>query len=160
MSDQKSKKLSIAPQIYVIMGNPIPLARARFGKRQIYDAQKHQKFLCGIQIRTQHDEKPFYEGPLSLSVNFFMPLPQMPKLQKALIAKHYHDYKPDLSNMLKFIEDVCTGILYKDDASISHVVMAKTYDKEPRVEFSLRELKGECLTSRPCDNCYIFGDQE
>ena len=51
-----------------------------------------------------------------------------------------HYSRPDLSNLIKFIEDVATGILYKDDCIIAELVSYKHYDTNPRTEFMITPL--------------------
>lgn len=119
---------------YVIPGNPIPLARPRFFNGRVYDSQKQVKFATGIIIRHQHGDRPKYEGPLHLNVNFFMKPPKKN-------INTWHTNTPDLDNMLKFIADVSIGILYEDDKNIAKITTCKIYDNDPRVEFTLTPLQ-------------------
>ena len=123
---------------YIIIGNPIPLARPRFNGRKIYDSQKHKKLVAGINLRHQHDNKPLYEGDLHLDVKFYLKIASKKKI--SILEDTYHVYKPDISNMLKFIEDVCTGINYKDDSLICSVFAIKKYSSIPRTEFEIKVL--------------------
>ena len=63
-------------QRYILLGSPVPLARARFTNRRVYDSQKHLKLVSGIEIEKQHGEKPKYTGPVRLTVWFYLPIPQ------------------------------------------------------------------------------------
>ena len=123
---------------YIIIGTPIPLARPRFNGRKIYDSQKHKKLVAGINLRHQHDNKPLYEGDLHLDVKFYLKIASKKKI--SILEDTYHVYKPDLSNLLKFIEDVCTGIIYKDDSLICSVYAIKKYSSIPRTEFEIKVL--------------------
>lgn len=126
---------------YVVHGDPIALARGRFSRQgKVYDAQKHVKLVWGIDVRNQHGEDPFFEGPLLMDVIFYLPLPQ----KSIKLKGQYHTYKPDSTNLLKFAEDVATSICYHDDCIISKIMMEKVYDdgNGPRTEFILRELIG------------------
>ena len=64
-------------KLYVIPGDPTPLARARinFKARRVYDSQQHIKLITGISIREQHNNEPYFEGAISLSATFYMPMP-------------------------------------------------------------------------------------
>jgi Holliday junction resolvase RusA-like endonuclease len=124
---------------YVIKGDPIPLARARHGKHGVWDSQKSEKLIAGISLRNQHGNKPLLTGPLRMNVVFYLPLSKT-MAKKLKMPYSYHYFKPDISNMLKFIEDIATGIIYKDDCLIAKVTMKKVYDSEPRTEFSVKEL--------------------
>lgn len=48
--------------------------------------------------------------------------------------------KPDLSNIVKGIEDALNGIAYIDDCQIVDLHVMKFYSDEPRVEVVLEEI--------------------
>lgn len=128
---------------YIIPGNPIPLARARHGNRRTWDSQKAIKFGWGVQLQNQHNEKKFYTGPLLLDINFYFEIPKTHKKKYDLLSNSYFLQRPDLSNLIKFVEDVATGILYQDDCTICSINTNKFYDdgNGPRTEFYITELK-------------------
>jgi Holliday junction resolvase RusA-like endonuclease len=126
---------------YIINGNPVPLARPRMTRNNVYDSQKDFKLIAGLDIKKQHGNDPMFEGPLHLDVTFFMRIPYpSSRDKKRKLCSTYHVTRPDLSNLLKFYEDVCTGILYQDDSLISSISCKKIYDISPRTEFSLRTI--------------------
>ncbi len=129
---------------YVIMGKPVPLSRPRFSTatRKVFDPQKEFKTLVSMSLISQHNDDPLLTGALHLDVVFYMPIPQR-SLSKNL-AGTPHCKKPDLSNLLKWVEDISTGVIYRDDALISSVESKKIYDANPRTEFTLR-----CLHAKP-----------
>ncbi len=120
---------------YVIEGNPIPLARVRFSRQgHCYDSQKQIKFATAIIIRNQHGDRPKYDGPLHLSIVFFMPIPKRSK------AIEWHSKRPDLDNLVKMVCDSLIGILYEDDSCIAMITARKVYGDNPRTEFTLTPL--------------------
>lgn len=125
------------PITYIIPGDPTPLARARFASGRAYDSQKQAKLSWGLQLANQHKDIGFFRGPIGLEVTFFMAVPQtrIKNLQK-LINTH-HVFKPDISNMLKWVEDCAQGILYQDDCVISQISCKKIYSDQPRTEFKI-----------------------
>ncbi len=125
--------------IYLIPGSPRSLQRARWGAGRVWDPQKQEKVLHGIDLLRQHDERKMYGGPLLLEVMFYMQIPLKGNI--ARLDKTYHIYKPDLDNLIKFVKDIATKILYNDDCLISDIVAKKRYDKNPRTEFTITELK-------------------
>ena len=129
---------------YTIEGTPVPLARARHGMGRTYDSQKKLKFSCGLQLQSQHNGLPLILGPLKLEVVFFLHIPSGLRLD--LIQGIYgtpHDTRPDLSNLIKYIEDVATGIIYKDDSQISIIIANKIFSAIPRTEFTITRLDVE-----------------
>jgi Holliday junction resolvase RusA-like endonuclease len=127
--------------IYIVPGDPIALARPRISRKSMWDPQKQERLFFGIHVKNQHGDKPLYTGPLKLDVIFFMPFPQTHKARKGRRLGDYHFFRPDTSNMIKFVEDACSGVLYPDDCSIAVIVAKKIYDDEPRTEFKIIQLR-------------------
>ena len=126
---------------YILPGDPVPLARARMSHKtkRVFDPQKQRKLYSGITIRSQHNERPFYDGPLILSVTFYMPIPKTRRNEN--LEDKPHIFKADLDNLIKWVCDVGNGILYKDDSIIAAVIAKKVYGNPARTEFTLRKLK-------------------
>lgn len=123
--------------IYVIPGDPTPLARARLCPSGIYDPQKQAKLGWGLQLVNQHKNLGYFKGPIALDITFFMAIPDSRKSNFSKLVNTYHVYKPDISNMLKWVEDCAQGILYQDDCIISQVICKKLYSDEPRTELKI-----------------------
>lgn len=131
---------------YVVWGDPLALARARQTRGRFYDSQKHIKLVWGIDIKKQHDEEVYFQGPVFMDVIFYMAIPTTASLKKKEeLRDQYHIIRPDNSNLLKFVEDVGTTICYHDDCILAKQLLEKVYDdgKGPRTEFILRELLGK-----------------
>jgi len=60
--------------------------------------------------------------------------------KKQLFAGRPHQTKPDISNLLKFVEDVASGVLFHDDSLIVQVHARKIYSIEGGTLFTMREL--------------------
>jgi Holliday junction resolvase RusA-like endonuclease len=117
---------------YVVMGDPIPLARARHGNGKTWDPQKHLKLHWSLMLSNQHDDKPLFEGPLHLFITFFMPKPKTSLKKQLEMENRPHHYKPDLDNLVKWVCDCANGILYKDDSSVASFKCMKIYSDQPR----------------------------
>lgn len=121
---------------YILSGDPIPLARPRFRKNSgVYDPQLSLKQRSQLELKIQHGARPLLKGPLELIVTFFMKIPISKK--RKIYPYNYHAIKPDLSNLIKFVEDVATGILYEDDSIIVSIQSVKYYAIVPRTEIIL-----------------------
>lgn len=127
---------------YVIPGDPIPLARARYSSatRHFYDIQRSQKELYAAILKTIHRNKNTHTGPIKLNITFFMGLPHTKSLRAKRLKEKFHTGRPDLSNLIKFLEDAAQGILFADDCIIAQISAVKIYDEEPRTEFTIEEL--------------------
>jgi len=123
----------------IIPGKPIPLARARHGNGKTYDSQKQEKLYFGYLLKSKNP--PILTGPLHLTVAFYMPIPTSWSLKKQHAAENAsHLSKPDLSNLVKFVEDASHGILFTDDAQITSIAASKWYSAHARTELTIRRV--------------------
>lgn len=124
---------------YCIIGNPIPLQRPRFSYGHVWDAQKKLKHEWGLQLQKQSTSQFFKAVPLHLEVDFYMPLPRIAISKRASFENRWHIIRPDTSNLIKWVEDAATGILYDDDCIIVSIQATKRYSQSPRTEFFFEE---------------------
>lgn len=124
-------------KLYVIDGDPIPLKRPRLSYRKVYDSQKNQKLLAGITMASQHGNDPIFDGPLEITITFYMYIPVLKR--KQLLGKP-HAARCDLDNLIKYVLDAANGILYHDDAQIAVIHAKKVYDMHPRTEFLIKPI--------------------
>lgn len=126
-------------KIFVIPGDPTPLARPRLSARKIYDSQKNVKLVASLTLQQQQGDDPLLAGPLHLDITFFMKTPEsISAKRRSLLYGTQHIFKPDLSNLIKFYEDICSNVVFHDDCVIAVITAKKVYDEKPRTEFSLR----------------------
>lgn len=105
----------------------------------MYDSQKEAKSHTAIIIQSQQDCDLIPQGqPLHLEIIFFMRIPRKIRTRRQ-VEKNYtpHPLKPDISNLIKFVEDVASKILFHDDAQIASISARKIYHENPRTAFSL-----------------------
>lgn len=122
---------------YIISGEPIPLARPRFRKDgRAYDSQFGKKCFAKRELLLQHRNTPPLQGHLELTVDFYLSYPKATS-KKSLIENKLHGKRPDLSNLVKFIEDICIPEIFHDDSIIASIKATKYYSKNPRTEFTL-----------------------
>ena len=126
-----------APLRYIIPGKPVPLQRPRYSIAHIYDCQKREKASARIWIQNQHGDTDLYAGSLLLNVEFYF---ETPKRTQSLNGK-YHIGPPDTDNCLKFLCDISQGLLYKNDSQIAQIIATKLYDRTPRTEFTITQIK-------------------
>jgi len=125
----------------VVPGNPVAWARAVPVHRRMWDSQRNIKSKYGDFLADQHGERELFQGPLEIEMYFYMAIPKgLKPLAYNARRGNYHKQRPDLSNLIKFIEDAAQGILYKDDAIIVSIQAYKKWDENPRTELYIREL--------------------
>jgi len=126
---------------YILHGGPESLQRPRFFKGHVVDVQRQQKYLDGIHIKKQHGLNPLFEGPLLADITFFMKMPKSySEKSKDKSRDKYHIKRIDLDNMIKYILDVCNGILYHDDSIIAQIHAKKIWADEGKTELTITEL--------------------
>lgn len=131
---------------YVIEGSPIPKLRHRFNStlNRVYDEQAIDKAKA---ITLLHAQKPemYVAMPLQMVIEFFMEIPHSYTNRKRYnLIGMPHIKKPDISNMIKFYEDIANGILYEDDSQICSIIAKKIYAMEPRTEITIMPyIRGE-----------------
>jgi len=84
--------------------------------------------------------------PITLGCIFYLPIPSswsQKKKNRARSGELEHTSRPDLSNLLKSIEDGAEGVLWKNDSQINVYGTVdgeppkKLYSDEPRVEIEM-----------------------
>jgi Holliday junction resolvase RusA-like endonuclease len=125
----------------VFEGPPVPLARPRVTKNGTYDPQREIKDTYFKNLLLQKGNWKKIEGPIEMVAYFFMPIPASAskKTQENLLHKK-HTKKPDLSNLIKFVEDVLEGVVFDNDSQIVTIFATKQYSDVPRT----------CIRFLPC----------
>ncbi len=122
---------------YVIPGIPTPFRSISPSRRNVWDTQKSIKLSARNHLEYQHANIYLYNGPLILDIDFFFSLP--PNLCKS--SPHLHIQKPTLTSLIRFVEEVASGVLFDDDCFIAQINATKIYSENPRTEFTLIEIK-------------------
>lgn len=134
---------------FTILGNPMALKRHRSFRAgrfiRTYDPNEKAKenFLKTIQDKAP--ERPI-DKPIELQVDFYFARPKnhyrTGKFAGRLKdnAPAWHISRPDLTNLVKFVEDSLNGIFWRDDSTIARVRTNKLYSDKPRTEIIVEEL--------------------
>lgn len=114
-------------QTFIIQGNPRgqgrPRATVRGRHAAVYEDSKDTQYKQNLAAQVVA-QKPEYiqDGPITLSVSFFMPRPKYHYNSKGAIKERFQAArptgKPDLSNLIKGVEDALNGIVWADDSQI------------------------------------------
>lgn len=113
---------------------PRPQQRVRLGKcGNVYNPSGQDKDKLSFLARVFYKSEPI-QGPLQLEIEFYLPL-----------GKHkengWHFKKPDISNLIKLIEDALNGICYTDDCQIVKLLATKQYSKNTRTVVRLTKVE-------------------
>ena len=134
----------------VVLGDPVAQGRPRFSRQggfvKAYDPAKSRDYKSYVRlIAVQNAPDSPVEGAIEFSLRIYRAIPKgMPKYKReaAKAGTLRPVTKPDVSNVLKGVEDALKGVWYKDDSQIvGYGVLGKWYDERPRIEIMMRELE-------------------
>ncbi|MEQ2868637.1 RusA family crossover junction endodeoxyribonuclease [Selenomonas noxia] len=134
----------------VVLGDPVAQGRPRFSRQggfvKAYDPAKSRDYKSYVRlIAAQNAPVTPVEGAIEFSLRIYRAIPKgMPKYKReaAKAGALRPVTKPDVSNVLKGVEDALKGVWYKDDSQIvGYGVLGKWYDERPRIEIMMRELE-------------------
>jgi len=78
-------------------------------------------------------------GPIRLQLVARVQIPaswSKKKREDAINCNIFPEVKPDLSNIIKNLEDVCNGLLFDDDKAICQIISSKVYSEHPGYDVS------------------------
>ena len=131
-----------------IPGEAVPQLRPRFARHgnfvQTYDPAKCRDYKTYIRLLAGKTYKgPPLEGAIFLRVMVYRHPPASwgkVRIAAALAGQIRPTTKPDLTNLVKGIEDALNGLVWTDDARIVEQHTGKWYADRPRVEIEIKEL--------------------
>ena len=128
-----------------IPGEPIGKARPRMTRTGIvYTPKKtinYEVLIRELFIVKYPDFQPL-EGPVRMSLSAWMKIPKTSKRKvKAMENGEIRPTKkPDMSNILKSVEDALNNLAYHDDKQIVEVEVEKRFSNRPRIELAIEEI--------------------
>ena len=123
----------------IIPGQPVPWSRPRHGGGKHFNKAEHARALNRVNWEARLAMRALapLDGPerVSARIVFAPPKTWSKKLKASCIGSPVM-VKPDLSNLLKLVEDGCQGQIYVDDKQIvAFGFIEKIYGEQPRTEF-------------------------
>ena len=132
-----------------IPGKPTPLSRAGHGQfgGKFLTAPTSKQIGLVVDAWERAGEPRFEDVPLQLLVTFLFERPashfgtgrNAGKLKAS--ARPFPTGRPDLSNLVKLVEDALNENAFKDDSRIVDTWATKAYSERSRTEIVLREVK-------------------
>lgn len=126
---------------FSIFATPVGKGRPRFNPfGQPYTPAKTRKFESLVKAKAQEameGKEPFGQDlKLEVKVDFYYAPPKSwsKKKREHCISEGIPKLtKPDLTNLIKSIEDACNGVIYEDDKGISDLHITKQYGTEDAI---------------------------
>lgn len=108
---------------------------------RVYDDQKVVKLRDYISIKNQHGSNPLFMDPILLDVTFIFQIPAYwTRDRKNKALNKPCDNRIDLDNCIKYLADVCHGIIYTDDRIITSIQADKIYGTHAKTLFTFTKL--------------------
>lgn len=137
---------------------PKPQTRPKFSKFGTYEDPKMKAWRksCAYLVKSLWQGEKL-EGPLKVSVTFYMKAPQSigkkptprakpktwEKFKRFVAELMWHSKKPDIDNLIKAVFDSISDAkcVWNDDNQVSMIVARKLYSPNPRIEFLITQLE-------------------
>lgn len=83
---------------------------------------------------------PYFNGPVAATITFYF------GVKNKRLWGRYKDTKPDVDNSVKLLLDAISDLhLWRDDAQVVILKVAKFYDEKSRIKIRLEEVSNESL---------------
>ena len=136
----------------VVLGEPVAQGRPRFSRQggfvKAYDPAKSRDYKQYVRLVAAQDAPAVpVTGAVLLSLKIYRAIPKSMSKRKrevALAGRLRPTTKPDVSNVLKGVEDALKGVWYADDSQIvGYGELGKWYSERPRIEVTMAEYPQE-----------------
>jgi len=131
--------------MFKIYGEPVAKGRPRFTKQgRTYTPAKTKKYEDEVRMMAKAamgSSEPL-ETPVSVFIHITLPIPlsySKKRSEECLSGFERPTKRPDLTNIIKSIEDGMNGIVYKDDSQIVSLHSTKVYGTIGLVEVLVKE---------------------
>lgn len=78
-------------------------------------------------LRAVNRENRFLTEPVTIEVDFYLPRPQTLLTKSKAAIDVPHTKKPDLDKLARSCKDALTGVVWTDDAQVTHLIARKHY---------------------------------
>lgn len=133
-------KVALSSEIFILIpGIPLPWKAPYVGTHGAFSIRTKPGEIIKDMIKAQYDG-PILEDSIICQLTFYMPIPKSAskknrlKMLCGIIRPHPGG---DRTNLSKWYEDLCQGIIYKNDSQIVGGEPSKYYSDEPRTEIKI-----------------------
>ena len=131
----------------LLEGNPIPWKRPGRSGSRYYDQQHYEKIAVRAHMKEQYPLLPI-TGAVIVGFTFAFEIPKsVSKKRREMMLKGeiLHTQKPDLSNLIKFVEDCGNELLWRDDCQIVSMSLPnKKWSATGFTEITFQEIYPKC----------------
>ena len=134
---------------FTVPGEPVAKGRARAfircGKIGHYTPDKTSNYANLVRLFASRamGNKPLMTEAIWLTVDAYFSIPRswpVRKQEDAEVMKIRHLKKPDLTNILKSVEDAMNGVVWVDDSQVIQIRASKHYSRIPYVRIRAEQV--------------------
>jgi Holliday junction resolvase RusA-like endonuclease len=118
---------------------PIAWQRVVRNGNKTYNNQRKSEVSFGLFLSQQHNDEPLFDKPIHIDATFYMPYPKAWKEEEKNFL--YNVNPPYLESIYEFLLDSMKDVVIKNSHIICSLSVKKVYDKEPRTELVITEVK-------------------
>lgn len=122
-----------------IAGKPIAWKRVGVNKGRFFDRQAKERQSFQWRLKSAFNKCPT-EAPIVLSCIFSFALPKnASKVKRMALLGAFHEGRPDVDNLAKFVNDAAQGILWRDDSQVVRLTVEKVWAEEDKTTIYFEE---------------------
>ncbi len=144
---RKGHRKMSAPVTVCLLGEPVAWARTRISKTgSLFTPKRQRNNAVALKLLAQQEmigREPF-DGPVRVDLIAEFAIPKSysrAKRAAALLRDIRPAKKPDLSNIIKQVEDAFNGVVYRDDCQIvEYRTLQKVYGGQPKILVTVTQI--------------------
>ena len=110
---------------FIIPGKPVAKGRPRFSNGRAYTPAVTKAFEKKVRLCALRAGVEKIDGPVDIRIVAVFSCPKADYRKRKPAKRRHHLGKPDLSNVVKAVEDGLNGVLYNDDSQIARTYAQK-----------------------------------
>lgn len=118
---------------FVITGEPVSYPENQSKNYRSWNDHRRFTAKYEVDLGNQFEGQALMNGPLLMEIDFYF--------SSKTGQRKIHSTKPDLYNLVRFIEKACSGIIYENDCLLTQIVASKKYDQQPRTQFKISRIR-------------------
>lgn len=129
---------------FFVPGPTVPYARSGGNGRIRFTPAPQRNFMNLVKTAAADAmaDQPLLTGPLALTLRADFVRPASWSRKKAA-ATVWRTSKPDISNIVKIVEDAMNGVVFADDSQIVQITAQKRYAEKPGIVVTVQTLEPE-----------------
>lgn len=113
--------------LFTLSGDPVCIFKDTGNSMRVRDTYSENRCRCEITLANQHENQKMITEPIDIIFTFFIKNSCRNRVQP-----------PSVIEMLRFINHIAAGVIYKSPALIYNVVLKKVFSNNPHTELIIK----------------------